>query len=179
MEAQRFPFSARGMIPRWFLVVWDCLVLLIVGVAIADLRLDPLLVVFLAYGVAFIVATRIILWIYSNPNWNCVELRADSLRMLYGHPMMWPFQWIETSYSNIETIRENSTHSFWPFWIWPYKPVPPHVDLVLRTPAKIGGLWFWRTSFSFIRLLHLDVTDAQRFVEKLKAAGVAAQSAGG
>jgi len=165
MEPERFSFSARGMIPRWFLVLWDCLTLLIVGVAIAQLRLHPAIIVFLVYGGVFIATTRAILWMLSNPKWNFIELKIDSLLIVWGHPPLWRGWHTAIPYSNVEGIRENAMHSYWPVWVWPHKPVPSHIDVGLRRAVTVPG---WR--LGWFNVLHLDVSDPLRFVAELRLA---------
>jgi len=168
VEPERFSFNlnARGMIPRWFLVIWDVLILATVAIGIATLRLHPAVIAFLAVGGGMLASMRLIIWMYSNPNWNFVELKVDSLHILMGHPL---FAWreemrrVEIPYSNLERIHENAMHSFWPVWIWPHKPLSSHVDLELERRQAIMRLGWFKT-------IHLDVADPLRFIAELRLA---------
>jgi hypothetical protein len=158
------------MVPRWFLVVWDFGVLLTVGVAIAQLRLHPAVIAFLAVGGAFVAAIRFWVWMLSNPRWNLVEFDSDSLRIRIGDPLIGTS--VEIPYSRLEEVDENAVHTFWPFWVWPHRPLRPHIDLVLRRRQAIPGFplgWF--------RVIHLDVADRQRFAAELRQAFAGGTSA--
>jgi hypothetical protein len=162
MEPRRFSFNARGMIPRWFLVVWDLVTLLIVGVAIAGLRLHPAAIGFLALGRVFMGTTRLIVWTLSNGRRNLVELGGDSLGIQMGHPLL--AVRAQIPFSNIERIQENAVHTFWPVWVWPYRPLAPHVDLRLRRRLAIPGV-AWR-----FNVFPFDVADPVGFAAELRRA---------
>lgn len=169
MQPERFYFNlnARGMIPRWFLAIWDVLILATVAIGIATLRLHPAVIAFLAGGGGMLASMRLIIWMYSNPKWNSVELKVDSLHIFMGHPLfVWREEWrrvAEIPYSNLERIHENARHSFWPVWIWPYKPLSPHVDLELKRRQAIRR-------FGRFKTIHLDVADPLRFIAELRLA---------
>jgi hypothetical protein len=155
------------MIPRWFLAIWDVLILATVAIGIATLRLHPAVIAFLAGGGGMLASMRLIIWMYSNPKWNSVELKVDSLHIFMGHPLfVWREEWrrvAEIPYSNLERIHENARHSFWPVWIWPYKPLSPHVDLELKRRQAIRR-------FGRFKTIHLDVADPLRFIAELRLA---------
>ena len=158
------------MIPRWFLVVWDLGVLFTVGVAIAQLWLHPAVIAFLAAGGGLMASIRFVLWFLSNPRRNSVELKSESLRIRIGDPLI--ASSVEIPYSRLERVDENAVHTFWPFWVWPHRPLRAHIDLVLRRGQAIPGF-----RFGWFRVIHLDVADRQRFAAELREAVAGGSSA--
>jgi len=143
-------------------VVWDLGVLLTVGIAIAQLRLHPAVIAFFVIGGAFVAAIQFWVWTLSNPRWNLVELESDCLRILIGQSLF--AMRVEIPYSRLERIREDAVHTFWPIWVWPYRPLPAHVDLVLSRPQAMP----WR--LGRLKVIHLRVADGERFVSELREA---------
>jgi hypothetical protein len=151
------------MFPRWFLVVWDVFALVVVAAGIAQLRLDPAVIAFLAVGGGFMASIRFVLWFLSDPRRNFVELKSESLRIRIGDPLMGTS--VEIPYSRLQKVDENAVHTFWPFWVWPHRPLRAHIDLVLRRRQAISGF-----PLGWLRVIHLDVADRQRFAAELRDA---------
>ncbi|MCH7511630.1 MAG: hypothetical protein IIB19_04600 [Chloroflexi bacterium] len=173
METERFSLNTGNLIPRWFVLLVDGGVVLLWGATMIslavrrDLASALIAVLFAAVCALTIGFIHTMTRGFANPDKNFVELEHDHFRVTV-YDLLHPLSH-EISYALVERIDENAKYSlWWPFGFWPYSPVgrPSHVLIRLRHIKFLSAGW-GRIS-PWVRVVHLDVMDRQRFADTLR-----------
>ena len=168
-EAQRFPLDTSQLIPRWFLALWDAVMVLIaaIGTVGLALQLNPASLLFLAFGIFMISVMHAMARGFHEASRNFAELSGDSLRIRINRPFK-PVT-VEFPYPSVERVDQHVRHRFpqGVFGFWPFNPWGEHVDVGLRrarflTPVWGSGILPWG------KVLHLQVVEPERFAAALR-----------
>jgi len=174
VDIERFPLDTSRIIPKWFLVLWDILILGIAALGTIGLAIqkNPASVAFVAIGAVMIGGLHLQARGFANPQWNYVEVATDRLRVkIYGHRVA------EVPCFQVDSVQENAQHRFPQglFGFWPYYPNRTHIDILLRKPRFLPPTWGGFVSFLRVKVIHLDVIEPEQFVtalsEGLKTSG--------
>lgn len=155
------------------MVFWDVFVLLIAVPSVIGFvtQGNPASIVFVAGGAMMIGFMHIMVWGFAAPDKNYVELRADRIVVKLFSPLI-PLSG-KIPYSLIDRVEEIEKHSWWPFGFWPYTPMggfAKHIDVRLNHGRFLFGGWGCMSPI--IRVIHLDVSDAQEFLSAVEARSV-------
>ena len=165
--SERFPLSTSGIIPRWFVLLWDSIVILTVGVGAIGLavQLHPGSVLLAVIGALMIGFVHREVRGLANPDRNFVQLESDHLYVEVFGPIS-----AKVPYVVIERVDENAGHSrWWPLGYWPYSPFgrpENHVHVRLRRARFLN--FGWGRPWPWVRVIHLDVINPERFAAVLR-----------
>jgi hypothetical protein len=166
-EARRYALDMSRLIPRWVVVVWDLLIVLImtVNTVVLALQLNPASLLFPALGIVMIGIGHFMVRGLRNPDWNFVELTKDSLQVSISL-LVKPFM-VEFSYGALVKVELHGRHRLWQglLWFWPYYPTRDHVDVRLRRSQFIFVGW---GRFLWVKTVHLQVMEPERFAAALR-----------
>jgi len=163
---ETFRFNTAGL-ARWSLYVPVGVIALICGLGTVGLalQLNPVSLIFLAAGGAGVKSAYIYFRGCSDPERNFVVLLDDRFKVRVYKPLESGFT--EILYALVERIEEHVVHSdFHALWWIPQfsRPDRPHTDIHL----KRWHLSVFGSGLTMVKVLHLDVVDADRFVYELR-----------
>ena len=175
MDLGRFSLNTARMIPRWFILLWDVSILLILALGVVAMVVNPELAMlpFFVVGVLMSGLMHLMAWGYGKAEWNFVELQADGFDVRLFQPLSSFHK--KVLYSWVDEVGVHGRHSgWWPFGYWPYtgmQAFAEHVDVRLRKTVFLSGGW-GRPS-PWVRVIHLDVNEPEAFAEAFRTRAVA------
>ncbi len=166
-ETQRFTLDTSRLIPKWFLVLWDVVVVLIavVGTVGLALQLNPASLLFLAAGIVMMGFMHVMARGFQNPR-NFAQLTDDLLEVRFRR-LFKPLT-VVFPYSAMVRVEQHGRHPYWQGFLgfWPFFPWREHIDLKLRRRRFLTPVW--GGALPWVRTVHLQVTEPERFAAELR-----------
>lgn len=119
---ERIAVDPRALVPRWFLIGWDCFCLTLFVLAAVSLGLSLPLLLFVFVVPGLLVGKRLLMWSLADRPWNYAEFGDESIRVVVGHPRGWRTPVI-IPYSSVQRVEAHSEFPIGPLWVWPLKPL--------------------------------------------------------